>query len=205
MARSKSIFPEFAGKLLRLPRDLVSRTVYRDGLTAMRVYDRHVSRHLADARWGWWRGRIRRAGPIRPAPRAFAAEERPVVLIGLRVQNRAVPDGIGFWRGVIEHLSYRLGRMAVVIDGVNARLGSDPSTDYGSFGPRTARPPVLDELEIVIRLRQHFSELRCRSSAPLEPRWRAACSGRRRRGASWRSGARGWPNIAGSPTSRDWF
>ena len=39
---------------------------------------------------------------------------RPVILIGLRVQNRTVPDQVGLWRGVIEQLSHRLGPIALL-------------------------------------------------------------------------------------------
>ena len=151
------IFPEFHGKVRRLPARDVDGVVYREGLTAMRVYDEYVSGHLA-ARVGL----VARQDPVVEPDHARAAslrgQGRPVVLIGLRVHNRTVPDQVGLWRSVIEQLSHRLGPIAVVIDGINARLHGDPSTDYGTFGPRGQRPPVLDELQIVIELRRQFHE-----------------------------------------------
>ncbi len=149
------LFPEFAGKVRRLPARDVAEVVYREGLTAMRVYGEYVPADLA-ARVA----RVAREDPAVAPDHALAAswrgQGRPLILIGLRVHNRTVPDQVGLWRGVIEHLSHRLGAIAVVIDGINARLHADPSTDYGSFGPRGARPPVLDELQIAIELRRHF-------------------------------------------------
>lgn len=155
------ILPEFGGpgfenRVTRLPADAVAGFVYCEGLTAMRVYDRRVSRHLAERV-----ALVAREDPASQPDQAHAAlfrsEGRTVILIGLRVQNRCVPDQLGLWRDLIEHLCHRLGPIAVVIDGINARIEADPSTSYGSFGPHGGRPPVLDELEIVIRLRQHFS------------------------------------------------
>ncbi len=147
--------PTFNGKVRRLPSDLIPGVVYRDALVAMHVYDRHVSRSLAE--------RIGQVADEDPASRpdhvrapACRAEGRTVILLGLRVQNRTVPDPGTFWRDVIDHLCHRLGPIAVVVDGVNARLDADPSTDYSSFGPQTGHPSVLDELEIVIRMRRQF-------------------------------------------------
>jgi hypothetical protein len=149
------IFPEFIGKVRRLPANTISGVVYRDGLTAMHVYDSRVSRHLA-ARVG----RVAQDDPVCQRDHdhlaSFQAERRAVILIGLRVQNRTMPDQVRLWYDVIEHLCHRLGPIAVVVDGINARLDADPSTDYGVMSPQTGRPPVLDELEIVIALRRHF-------------------------------------------------
>lgn len=151
------IFPEFDGKVRRLPAGAISRVIYGEGLVAMHVYDRRVSRHLA--------ARVALAAQEDPACRtdrdhaaSLQLAGRPVVLIGLRVQNRCVLDQADLWQRVIEHLCHRLGPIVLVIDGTNARLGADPSTDYGAFGPRIGRPPVLDELEIVIQLRHHFRD-----------------------------------------------
>ncbi len=149
------ILPEFDGKVLRLPARDVAGLVYREGLTAMRVYDEYVSRHLA-ARVGLVARQDAAVEPDHALASELRGQGRPVILIGLRVHNRTVPDQVGLWRGVIEHLSHRLGPVAVVIDGINARLQADPSTDYGTFGPRGPRAPVLDELQIVIELRRHF-------------------------------------------------
>ena len=151
------IFPEFAGRVVRLPARDVADLVYREGFTAMRVYDEYVSAHLA-ARVGQVARQDPAVEPDRAVAAALEGQGRPVILIGLRVHNRTVPDQAGLWRGVIEHLSHRLGPIAVVIDGVNARLQADPSTDYGSFGPRGPRAAVLDELQIVIELRRHFHD-----------------------------------------------
>ena len=155
--RVERIFPEFHGKVRRLPARDVDGMVYREGLTAMRVYDEYVSGHLA-ARVGLVARQDPAVEPDHARASSLRGQGRPVILIGLRVHNRTVPDQVGLWRRVIEQLSRRLGPIAVVIDGINARLHGDPSTDYGTFGPRGPRPPVLDELQIVIELRRHFHE-----------------------------------------------
>ncbi len=151
------IFPEFDGKVRRMPARDVAGVVYREGLTAMRVYDEYVSRELA-ARVGLLARQDPAVEPDRDLAAQLRGQGRPLILIGLRVHNRTVPDQVGLWRGVIEHLSHRLGPIAVVLDGINARLRGDPSTDYGSFGPRGPRAPVLDELQIAIELRRHFHD-----------------------------------------------
>ena len=151
----ESLFPAFSGKVRRLPSGAIPGVVYRDGLIAMHVYDRHVSRPLAE-RIGLLADADPASRPDHVRAAACRAEGRTVILLGLRVQNRTVPDPGMFWRDVIDHLSYRLGPITVVVDGVNARLDADPSTDYSSFGPQTGHPPVLDELEIVIRMRRQF-------------------------------------------------
>ena len=155
------ILPAFTGKVRRLPSGVIPGIVYRDALVAMHVYDRRVSRALAERI-----GQVADADPaVRPdhgRAAACHAEGRTVILIGLRVQNRTVPDPGIFWRDAIDHLCHRLGPITLVVDGVNARLDADPSTDYSSFGPQTGRPPVLDELEIVIRMRRQFHDDRVR-------------------------------------------
>lgn len=149
------IFPELAGKVCRMPEASVARHVYRERLTAMRVYDHHITDELATRIC-----RVAREDPACHVDHARAAEVqrdgRTLLLIGLRSQNRMVPDQVELWRNVIEHLSYRLGALAVVLDGVNARIDADPATDYGMMSPQSGRPPVLDELEVVVRLRAHF-------------------------------------------------
>lgn len=153
----EALFPEFAGKVIR---PLVSWSdaagyVYDSNLFFMRYKTRHVPLAV---------GRRIRAGverdPRLAQDRTLAerlhAEGRACVLLGLRVGNRTLGDQLGFLVGVIEHLVARLGRVSVVIDGSNARLGLDASTSYASFGPPGEEEPTITELRIVMALRRHF-------------------------------------------------
>ena len=81
---------------------------------------------------------------------------RALVLLGLRVGNRTIPDLGAFYIQVIEHLVKRLGRVAILVEGHNTRVAGDPSTSFHSFGPANQEEPVIDELRIVFMIRRHY-------------------------------------------------
>lgn len=151
------IFPELAGRIergLRSPETL-ARFAYREGFCVFRALDEHVTLELAR--------RIRDAAAEEPPLRddeqlaARIQEEKiPCVLFGLRVENRTAVDPAALIAESIEHLTQRLGRIVVVIDGHNARIHHDPVTFHESYGQGLREPPVFAELHLVMQLRRRF-------------------------------------------------
>ncbi|MCQ8278420.1 hypothetical protein NFI95_08135 [Acetobacteraceae bacterium KSS8] len=155
--RIERLFPEFEGRVSRPPIEWsdAAAHIYDNNLFFMRYMGMHISGDL--------RRRVLslaaedgRLDADRKIAARLSAEGRPCVLLGLRFGNRTLEDQLGFLCHVIEHLSARYGSLAVVLDGMNSRIGSDPSTQYGVFGPRTSEPLLFSELRIVLALRARF-------------------------------------------------
>ena len=151
------LFPEFAGKVVRpdVPWGRAAAHIYDNGWFLMRYKTRYIH--------GRTGARIRAlvaADPILTRDRLVAAcladEGRTVILLGIRVGNRTLVDIAGFLSATINHLLDRLGRVAIVIDGTNNRLGLDASTSYASFGPPGGDEPLIEELRVVFDLRRRY-------------------------------------------------
>ncbi|WP_419731037.1 hypothetical protein [Lichenicola sp.] len=151
------LMPEFAHRVRYLPllgTDM-SEHVYRNRLTLIGAFDNHVSRAIADPIIALSE-RVAAAGRDLAYAELLAAEGRTGILLGLRVNSRSMPDQTEVMALVVRRLAARLGPLLVVVDGSNARVAGDPSSDYGSFGPAGPRAAMLEELEIVIQLRRIF-------------------------------------------------
>lgn len=151
------LFPEFAGRVERPPIQWAQAAafVYERGFFFVRYMTKYV-------RLGGGR-RIRelvrqdpRLAEDRALAQRLADEGRLCILLGLRVGNRTIVDFTAYLIDVIEHLTRRLGAVTIVLDGSNARLGLDPSTAFGSFGPPGQEEPLVEELRIVFQLRRRF-------------------------------------------------
>ena len=154
----ETIFPEFKGRIdrrLHWPRRLAG-FVYAQGYCLVRVLDEHVSRGLSL--------RLREAAACAPPTaydRALAAriiaEQTPCILLGIRVENRTAVDLEATLSGIIAHLARRLGRVVIILDGHNARIGHDPVTSFGSFGQQAGHEhPVFAELRLAQALERRF-------------------------------------------------
>ena len=159
--RLDDLFPEFAGKVLRpdVPWAHAAAHVYDNRWFFMRYKTRYVRSRVGE--------RIRALvadDPVlerdRTIARRFADEGRTCILLGLRVGNRTLADIAGFMTIAIDHLVARLGRVAIVLDGTNNRLGLDVTTSYASFGPRGADEPLIEELRIALELRRRYGGVR---------------------------------------------
>ena len=156
------IFPKLAGHVdrgLRAPQTLPS-FVYANGYCVVRVWDDQVRLCLSK--------RIRRAAAQeRPTEydlslaAKLTAEQRPCILFGVRIENWTTMDPEALLADMIIHLQRRLGRVAIILDGHNARVGHDPVSSFGSFRQH-GEHPVFGELRLAQRLQDRFSNSRIR-------------------------------------------
>ena len=155
----EAIFPEFAGRIdrrLRWPQTLAD-FVYAEGYCLLRAFDDHVTTELSR--------RIRQAAS-RERPTAYderlaallLSERTPAILLGVRVENRTAVALEATLVAIIEHLHRRLGAVAIVLDGHNARIGHDPASSFGSFGQHPGHEhPVMAELRVARALQRRFA------------------------------------------------
>ncbi len=154
-----ALFPELAEQVVRgvvTEADLES-FVFQNRLQVMRITGEHVSAGL--------RARIMaqvHANPRLDADRAEIArlrrEKVPVVALGFRVENRTVADFQTFAVRIAEHLQNRLGRVALVLDGHNARADEAVPGSYPSHREFTAaEQPAEVEKRIAQALQAQFA------------------------------------------------
>jgi hypothetical protein len=81
----------------------------------------------------------------------------PVVLLGLRVENRTVEDLPEFCAYIIDFLTSRCGQVAVVIDGHNSARGDTPDLAFASeFQQHAREAPIVAERRVVQALRKRY-------------------------------------------------
>lgn len=134
-----ALFPELQGKVEhRIEGHEIGRYVYRDSRCLLGPTQTPISRQLAE--------RILRLNLARPAidedrrtlERFRARGAYPVVLLGLRMQNRTLVDLGEFYGNIIRYLLAKRGAALVVFDGDNARTQSADLT--------AAEQRIVDEL-----------------------------------------------------------
>jgi len=139
------LFPELAGRVLRFDRGVADITseAYARHFCVTRITDILVGAGL--------RSRVLAFANISTSGRdACAAAESisisglPIMLIGLRVENRTLVDLPGFLIGLIERTIARFGATVFVIDGHNRRLEDQPDVMFSSHGDYTATIQPLD-------------------------------------------------------------
>ena len=76
--------------------------------------------------------------------------DAPIVILGMRVENRTVVDLAAFFADVIRALADELGAVTVVLDGHNAAHGAAPYDvldEVGSMRPRDAELSIWSDLQ----------------------------------------------------------
>jgi hypothetical protein len=126
------------------------------GLQIIRVTGNYVSKALRERIMA-----LARAARGLDEERALASRLKtdnvPIVVLGLRVENRTVADPEAFCLRVVEYLKERFGRVAVVVDGHNSRPPEHGGESYPSFTEsRAARPPIEVEKHIARSLQEAF-------------------------------------------------
>ena len=152
-----NLFPEFSDRLLRweTPWSAVAEKVYNAGFLYFRYMTKFVRSRVG----------IRVLSSVKQDPRLMddqqtaerlCDETRIGVCLGLRCGNRMIQDQTQFLILSIEHLIDRLGRVTVILDGMNSRINSDPTTLYGAFGPANDEDNLIIELKTVFEVRRRF-------------------------------------------------
>ncbi len=154
------IFPELEGLIDRDPGPFDSGVAafYRNGECPVRSSAMTVPRDVRD----------RISAIVRPlsdgSPASICRQARdenvPVVLFGLRVENRTIV-GLGeFCDALVDQLSSSLGEVVLVVDGHNSRIGETESYIW-SHGERGATEKPIDlERALVERMIDHSAGTR---------------------------------------------
>ena len=151
------LFPELQGHVNRGLGDAadLTRYAYREGVFVLRVTAELVSAGL--------RKRIQTCAARSDSARRTAellpkARTAPVILVGLRVENRTVVDLAGFLGRLVGYLADRFPGVVIVLDGHNS--AGEEEGIIGSHGERFAsRRPVDVEHEIAAHLRAVSADL----------------------------------------------
>jgi len=154
----EAIFPELSQQVVRglqEDADMVEFCCDR-GIQILRITGSYVSKTLRD-RINVLVKDCKGLDDERAVARGLKEEKVPIVVLGLRVENRTVAYPEAFCTRVVEHLQRRLGRVAVVIDGHNSRPLDRGEGNYPSYTEsRAALPPIEVERRIVRSLQATF-------------------------------------------------
>ncbi len=152
------LFPELKGFIsteFRTIPDLLAYC-YKSGIQTLRFSGSYVTANL--------RQRVRNAvadTPEAPTARAAAGKAKgPILLFGLRVENRTVTDLAWFLVELARRLFATCGEMTIIIDGHNSRARQAGGSEHRSFlEGRARRPPIEVERSVVTTLRGALAHL----------------------------------------------
>ena len=153
----EALFPAARGHVrrgLRDAEDLV-RYAYRCGRVIVRITRDHVSATMR----GLILEHARRAAPDTAGLGVLDAHRHdPVLLLGLRLENRTLVDLGGFYARLVAALLGRFGGMRFVVDGHN--VGAAGSTKFRSHGEQAhqAQETARAELALLQALQRRFGE-----------------------------------------------
>ena len=150
------LFPELEGRVNRSLSNIPEMTAwaYDNGLFILRVTRDHVSATL--------RKRIQDTLLLSPPGRHLADmlrkdRDAPIVLIGLRVENRTIVDLKGFLLRLLQLLTQHYPGLTVVLDGHNSRGEVENGTFIESHGEGgVGESPTEVERALVAALRLDF-------------------------------------------------
>lgn len=156
----EALFPELSQRTVRGLKedaDMVEFCCDR-GLQILRITGSYVSKSLRDR----INALVRDSNGLddeRALARRLKEDNVPIVVLGLRVENRTVADPDAFCTRVVEHLQRRFRRVAIVIDGHNSRPRDRGEGNYPSYTEsRAALPPIEVERRIVRSLQAAFHD-----------------------------------------------
>lgn len=148
-----AIFPELLGLVDRRTESLTEAipSFYVNGQTLIRSSSMKVT---ADVRTRIL-ATIRPLGPTSPASicREARIDSVPVIMFGLRVENRTIVDLQSFCTTLATHLANTLGKAVLVVDGHNSRIGNQDEFiwSHGELG--AACSPITMERDLVMTMR----------------------------------------------------
>jgi len=147
------IFPQLQGRVDRSPHDAHSAIVsaYKTGACLVRITSEYVSAGL--------RASLRRSVEADPiygeVQRIVAGRTRanaPVIMLGLRVENRTLVDLLDFCEELLEFVARSFPGALLVVDGHNSANDGRAIISHGELG--TGRSPLAVERQIATHLRR---------------------------------------------------
>ncbi len=149
----EQLFPALQGRVNRTLPDVTAliRHGYEQGIMMLRVTREHVSRRLRERILADARASAAAGSALARLPE----QGRPVILLGLRVENRTLVDLGGFLERLVGFIAEHFPDAAIVLDGHNSR-GKDGRTIESHGESRAARSPLQVERQLAERLRQRF-------------------------------------------------
>ncbi len=159
------LFPVLKRRVVRDLADIRSmiRYAYAQGVMIVRVTREHVSQRLrtrildrvrASDVYEEVRDGIERTRRARPGGEQAA----PVILLGLRVENRTLVDLTGFFRNLVGFIMTQFPGAIVVLDGHNARGGSAGHFIESHAESYARSRPIDIEHALVADLRRHCGD-----------------------------------------------
>lgn len=147
------VFPELQGRVNRSApnADFAIKASYETGVCLVRITGMHVSARLRSGL-----RRIVEADPtheeVRRVIRGRRRPDAPVILIGLRVENRTMVDLLEFCEELLEHMADAFPGAILVLDGHNSGHHGRIVMSHGELSAR--RPPLEVERQIAAHLRR---------------------------------------------------
>lgn len=147
------VFPQLQGRVNRSApnADFAIKTSYEIGVCLVRITSEYVSAAL--------RASLRQsveANPIYEEVRRIINGRKqpnaPVVLIGLRVENRTMVDLLDFCEELLEHVADAFPSAILILDGHNSGHDGRVVMSHGELGAH--RPPLEVERQIAAHLRR---------------------------------------------------
>lgn len=155
---TEAIFPETGGRINRAINDddALIRHAYGQRRILLRTTGSYVTKKLY-TRLIDVNTRDPSIEPVRALMRQISLLGCPLVLLGLRVENRTVEDLPEFCAQVIDHLVRRCGQVAVVIDGHNSARGDTPDLAFASeFQNHAIEAPIDAERRVMRALQDRY-------------------------------------------------
>ncbi|APH59849.1 Hypothetical protein GbCGDNIH7_8351 [Granulibacter bethesdensis] len=150
-----SIFPELEGKVNRSFPHWTNMVpaAYEAGYYVMRVTSEFVSEKL--------RNRIRNCISTLPKPADLASaverkSQTPIIILGLRVENRTLVDQSGFFLRLVSKVASHFGGGIFVLDGHNAHSGNAEIIESYGERPHDGIKPVDVEKRLIQYIRDHI-------------------------------------------------
>ncbi len=146
------IFPELEGKMIRDngPFHEAIPSFYRNHILLIKATGMQVSRSVRDRISDMLTRDPDHATHLAECRKV--AERGPVIILGLRTENRTLTDLPGFCERLVEFLIQRADRITLVVDGHNSRSGGRDHIIRSHGETETTRSPMVVELEIVSAL-----------------------------------------------------
>jgi len=147
------LFPRIEGRVDRSApnADFAIKAAYGTGACLVRITSEYVSAGL--------RASLQRSveadpvyGEIRRVIEGRARPDAPVILIGLRVENRTIIDLLDFCEELLERVAGAFPGAILILDGHNSGYDGRVIVSHGELGAR--RPPLEVERQIAAHLRR---------------------------------------------------